>query len=74
MLMQLWNVGQASQKDTKQKTKDIIPFFDQCFFCLPFAWLWIEFCFLFFFGLFDAQARADEIEALKKAKLTLASD
>ena len=27
-----------------------------------------------FFWLFDAQARADEIEALKKAKLTLAGD
>ena len=52
-------------------TKDIIPFLHHCLFCLPFAWLRIEFC---FFGLVDAQARADEIEALKKAKLTLAGD
>lgn len=58
-------------KRIPNRKKHIIPFFDHCFFCLPFAWLWIEFC---FFWLFDAQARADEIEALKKAKLTLASD
>lgn len=38
--------------------------------CLALDWI-LFFC---FFGLFDAQARADEIEALKKAKLTLASD
>ena len=38
--------------------------------CLALDWI-LFFC---FFGLFDAQARADEIEALKKAKLTLAGD